>query len=190
VVATLLLTDLVDSTALATELGDVAWRERLSRHLEASRSAVDRFGGRVVDSAGDGVLATFPAPALALPAAADITERAPRDGLAVRAGGHVGEVDLAGQAVRGVAVHEAARIMAAAGPGEVLVSELARSLAEASGLGFADAGVHDLKGIGRRRLFRYLPAAGVSAAAAGSQLAEPWVPTARTREPQAQPPVA
>jgi class 3 adenylate cyclase len=177
VVATLLLTDLVDSMQLATRLGDVAWRERLSGHLEGSRAVVDRFGGRVVETTGDGLLATFPAPALALPAAADIAGRATRDGLAVRAGVHVGEVDLAERAVRGVAVHETARIMALAGPGEVLVSDLVRSLAEASGFVFDDAGVHALKGLGERRLFRYRPAEAPapSSPVAGSQLAEPWV---------------
>lgn len=163
VVATLLFTDLVDSTALATALGDVAFRERLAGHLEAAREAVERFGGQVVTTTGDGLLATFSAPAVALPCAAEIGRRATGDGLKVRAGVHVGEVDLVGASVRGVAVHEAARIMALAGAGEIFVSEVTKNLASASGFLFEDRGAHTLKGLpGERRLFRY---AGVAAAA-------------------------
>ncbi len=154
VVATLLFTDLVDSTATAILLGHVAWRERLTAHLEASRAEIDHFGGREVTTTGDGMLATFNAPALALPCAAEIRRRARSDGLEVRAGVHVGEVDMDGAAVRGVAVHEAARIMGLAGPGEILTSEVARNLASGSGLAFEDRGSHTLKGLpGEWRLF-------------------------------------
>lgn len=156
VVATLLFTDLVESTALATGLGDVAWRERLASHLETSRDAVERFGGQVVTTTGDGLLATFNAPAVALPCAGEISRRATGDGLQVRAGVHVGEVDVVGSSVRGVAVHEAARIMALAGPGEILASEVTMNLASASGFVFEDRGTHALKGLqGERRLFSY-----------------------------------
>jgi class 3 adenylate cyclase len=156
VVATLLFTDLVESTAQATVLGDVAWRERLAGHLEASRDAVERFGGQVVTTTGDGLLATFNAPAVALPCAGEICRRATGDGLQVRAGVHVGEVDVVGRSVRGVAVHEAARIIALAGPGEILASEVTMNLASASGFIFEDRGTHALKGLqGERRLFSY-----------------------------------
>lgn len=159
VVATLLFTDLVDSTVTASTLGDVAWRELLSGHLEASRDAVDRFGGTLVTTTGDGLLATFNAPAVALPCAAEIRQRAVSHGLEVRVGVHVGEVDVVGSSVRGIAVHEAARVMAAAGAGEIMASELTRNLAEASGLVFEDRGTHALKGInGERRLFVYVGA--------------------------------
>lgn len=159
VVATLLFTDLVESTVTAASLGDVAWRELLAGHLEASRDAIDRFGGSVVTTTGDGLLATFNAPAVALPCAADIRQRAHNQGLEIRVGVHVGEVDVVGSSVRGIAVHEAARVMAVAGAGEILVSELARHLADATGFAFEDRGTHQLKGIqGERRLFAYLGA--------------------------------
>ena len=157
VVATLLFTDLVDSTVTAGSLGDVAWRELLAGHLEASRDAVDRFGGSMVTTTGDGLLATFGAPAVALPCAAEIRQRAVNDGLQIRAGVHVGEVDVVGSSVRGIAVHEAARVMAAAGAGEIMTSEVTWSLAGASGFAFEDRGSHTLKGIqGERRLFAFL----------------------------------
>lgn len=156
VVATLLFTDLVDSTATAATLGDVAWRELLAAHLESSRDAIDRFGGSVVTTTGDGLLATFNAPAVALPCAAEIRDRSRTLGLEVRVGVHVGEVDVVGSSVRGIAVHEAARVMAAAGTGEILVSEVVRNLADATGSAFEDRGTYLLKGIeGERRLFAY-----------------------------------
>src|SRR5204863_2142330 len=111
---TLLYTDLVDSTVKATELGDTAWRELLTRHFEAVRTELDRFGGREVDTTGDGMLATFDGPARALHCAQAISGAAARQGLRVRVGVHSGEVELVGGRVRGVAVHEAARIMSKA----------------------------------------------------------------------------
>jgi class 3 adenylate cyclase len=147
VLATMLFTDLVDSTAIAARLGDARWRELLSQHLEASRSELERFGGREVATTGDGMLATFEGPARALHCAAAIRRAAHRHELHVRAGVHVGEVELVGQDVRGVTVHEAARIMAAAGEDEILVSDLTRALAGASGLAFEDRGTHRLKGL-------------------------------------------
>ena len=147
VLATLLFTDIVGSTAVATQLGDARWRALLSAHLVAARAELDRFGGREVATTGDGMLATFDGPARALHCAASIRHRANGDGLEIRAGVHVGEVELVGDDVRGVAVHEAARIMATAGPGEILVSDLTRALAQASGLQFEDRGVHELKGL-------------------------------------------
>lgn len=157
VLSTLLFTDLVDSTATAARLGDVHWRELLSTHLEGARAELERYGGREVKTTGDGLLATFDGPGQALHCAAAIRRIANRDGLEVRAGVHVGEVEVVGDDVRGVAVHEAQRIMAAAGPDEILVSELTRTLASASGLSFEDRGVHALKGLeGERRLAAYV----------------------------------
>lgn len=147
VLATMLFTDLVDSTAIAARLGDARWRELLSQHLEASRAELERFGGREVATTGDGMLATFEGPARALHCAAAIRRAAHKHELHVRAGVHVGEVELVGQDVRGVTVHEAARIMAAAGEDEILVSDMTRALAGASGLAFEDRGTHTLKGL-------------------------------------------
>jgi len=148
VLATLLFTDLVDSTVLAAKLGDSRWRERLSNHFEAVRRELERFGGREVKTTGDGMLATFEGPARALHCAAAIRRDAQSSGLAIRAGVHVGEVELVGQDVRGVTVHEAARIMAAASADEILVSDMTRALAGASGLAFEDRGTHTFKGLG------------------------------------------
>jgi class 3 adenylate cyclase len=155
--ATLLFTDLVDSTKTAARLGDRAWRELLTGHFAVARSALDRFGGREIHTTGDGIVATFDGPANALRAAAAIRDTATRHGLGVRAGVHVGEVEFAGGDVRGVAVHEAARIMANAGAGEILVSETTRALAQPSGYVFDDKGLHALKGLeGERRLYAFL----------------------------------
>jgi class 3 adenylate cyclase len=152
--ATLLFTDVVDSTAAVGRLGDTAWRALLSSHLEAARAELDRFGGREVKTTGDGLLATFAGPAQALRCAAAIGAAARREALRIRAGVHVGEVELVGDDVRGVAVHEAARIMAKADAEEVLVSEMTRTLALPAGLAFEDRGMYALKGIsGERRLF-------------------------------------
>lgn len=147
VLATLLFTDLVDSTTLAAQLGDSRWRELLSAHFETARKELERFGGREVTTTGDGMLATFDGPARALHCAAAMRDAAHLEGLQIRAGVHVGEVELVGGDVRGVAVHEAARIMAVAGPDEIMVSEMTRALAQASGLLFEDRGAHELKGL-------------------------------------------
>jgi class 3 adenylate cyclase len=157
ILATLLFTDLVGSTSKAAQLGDARWRELLSEHFEAARVELERFGGREVATTGDGMLARFEGPARALHCAVAIGRRAERIGLQVRAGVHVGEVELVGRDVRGVTVHEAARIMAAAAPGEILVSDLTRALAGASGLAFEDRGTHALKGLeGEWRLAAYI----------------------------------
>jgi class 3 adenylate cyclase len=144
---TLLFTDLVDSTAKAKEIGETAWRELLTAHFEATRAELDRFGGREIDTTGDGMFATFDGPARALHCAEAIRSVAGRQGLRVRAGVHVGEVELVGGNVRGVTVHEAARIMGQARADEILVSETTRVLALASGLRFEDRGTHELKGL-------------------------------------------
>ena len=147
VLRTLLFTDLVDSTEMAGRLGDARWRAQLSGHFEAVRGELERFRGREVTTTGDGVLATFDGPALALRCAAAIRTRANKDDLHIRVGVHVGEVELVGDDVRGVAVHEAARIMAEADTDEILVSDLTRALAVATGLDFEDRGARELKGL-------------------------------------------
>jgi class 3 adenylate cyclase/quercetin dioxygenase-like cupin family protein len=147
VLATLLFTDLVGSTELVRQLGDLRWRELLSRHFEAVRAELERYGGREIHTTGDGMLAIFDGSARALHCALAIRQAANADGLRIRAGIHVGEVELVGGNVRGVAVHEAARIMAAAGEDEILVSDLTRTLAGPSGFAFEDRGAHELKGL-------------------------------------------
>jgi class 3 adenylate cyclase len=147
VLVTLLFTDVVDSTSRAADLGDTRWRHLLSELFESKRLEVERFGGREVDTTGDGMLATFDGPARALYCAAALRRGARSKGLEIRAGIHVGEVELVGKDVRGIAVHEAARIMSAAAPGEILVSDMTRALAGAAGLRFEDRGAHELKGL-------------------------------------------
>jgi class 3 adenylate cyclase len=154
--ATLLFTDLVDSTALANRLGDAAWRTLLSEHFEAARTQLERFHGREVKTTGDGLLATFEGPAQALQGAAGIRRTANKQDLHVRAAVHVGEVEVVGSDLRGVAVHEAARIMEQAGEDEILVSETTRALALTSGLEFEGRGSCALKGLpGEWQLFAY-----------------------------------
>jgi class 3 adenylate cyclase len=156
VLASLLFTDLVGSTKAVAAMGDPAWRDALARHLHAARAELERFHGREVALTGDGLLALFEGPALAVRCAAAIRDAAPAHGMHIRAGVHVGEVELAGANVRGVTVHEAARVMDAAGADEVMVSEIVRTLTEGSGLAFDDRGERELKGLaGHRRLFAY-----------------------------------
>ncbi len=159
VLATLLFTDIVESTAKLVASGDTAWRDALAVHYTAVRADLERFSGHEIDRAGDGVFARFDAPARALRCAAAIRAGAEARGLHVRCGVHAGEVALAGDQVRGVAVHEAARIMALAAPGEILVSETTRALVQGLGLAFEDRGEHELKGLPEpRRLYAYVEA--------------------------------
>src|ERR1700726_1116806 len=144
---TLLFTDLVDSTAMAKRLGDVAWRDVLSAHYETTRVALERHHGHEVNTTGDGLLATFDGPAAALRCAAAVGRAARREGLQIRASVHVGEVELVGTDVRGVAVHEAARILSAAAADEILVSTTTRALAGNAGFAFRPRGAHILKGL-------------------------------------------
>lgn len=159
--AALLFTDLVESTSMLARIGDVAWHELLSEHYHVARGELERSGGKEIDTTGDGLFATFDAPARALRCAASIRDAADRQGLAIRAGVHVGEVTITQDGVLGIAVHEAARVMAAAGAGEILVSDIARALAAPAGLAFEDRGEQALKGIeGSRRLYAYLHSSG------------------------------
>ena len=154
VLATVLVTDIVDSTATATRLGDRAWADLLERHLELVRLELARHRGEEIDAVGDGVLALFDGPARAIRCGHAISARVADLGLGVRIGVHTGEVERVDSVVRGIAVHLAARISAVAAPGEVLVSATTRDLVAGSGLAFADRGEHALKGIPEpRRLF-------------------------------------
>jgi class 3 adenylate cyclase len=154
-VATLLVTDIVDSTKVAVRLGDAAWKELLARHNEAVRIQLDRFRGLEVNTTGDGFLAFFDGAARAVRCAAAIRESAQQDGLQIRAGVHSGEVERDAGNLRGVAVHAVTRIAALAHPGQVLVSAPTVSLLEGASLRLEDAGEHELKGLaGARRIYR------------------------------------
>jgi class 3 adenylate cyclase len=147
VLATVLFTDIVDSTRLAGELGDRRWRDLLERHQERTRAQLSRFAGREVKTTGDGFLAVFDGPTRAAECARAIADAMPALGIEVRAGLHAGEVELMGEDVGGIAVHVAARIAALAAAGEVLASRTVRDLASGSGIEFAAAGRHALKGV-------------------------------------------
>ncbi|HEY1359426.1 MAG TPA: adenylate/guanylate cyclase domain-containing protein [Thermoleophilaceae bacterium] len=147
ILATVLFTDIVDSTARAAALGDTAWRELLERHDALVRERVEAAGGRVVKSTGDGALAVMSGPARAIHCAEAIVAGAGELGLELRAGLHTGECEAIGDDVGGLAVHIGARVAAKAEPGEVLVSSTVRDLVIGSGLDFADRGEHELKGV-------------------------------------------
>jgi class 3 adenylate cyclase len=147
VLATVLFTDLVDSTKRASELGDRAWRELLDRHDAAVRRQLDRYRGVEVGTAGDGFLATFDGPARAIQCALSVRENLEPLGLRVRAGLHTGEIERSGSDVRGIAVHIGARVAALAGPGEVLASSTVKDLVVGSGIDFEARGCHTLKGV-------------------------------------------
>jgi class 3 adenylate cyclase len=159
VLATILFTDIVDSTAALTRLGDAAWRRVLLEHNDRMRIEIDRFRGIEVDTTGDGFLARFDGAARAVHCAAAMVGAVGDLGIKVRAGLHTGEVSLSGNNVRGIAVHAAARVSALAGPGEVLVSGTTQELLDGSGLEFSDRGLHELKGLtGARQIFALVPA--------------------------------
>jgi class 3 adenylate cyclase/pimeloyl-ACP methyl ester carboxylesterase len=145
--ATVLFTDIVESTARASELGDRRWRDLLDEHDDLMRRQLVRFRGREVKTTGDGVLATFDGPARAMRCAAAMRNGATRLGLRIRVGIHTGEVDLRGDDVGGIAVVIAARVVAHAGPGEILVSSAVPPLVVGSGITFVDRGERELKGI-------------------------------------------
>jgi class 3 adenylate cyclase len=154
VLATLLFTDIAGSTELAARLGDRRWRALLGQHHGLVRDQLARFGGREIDTAGDGFFATFDSPARAIRCALAIRDKVHALGLSVRAGLHTGEVELMADKVGGIAVHTGARVCARAGPDEVLVSRTVADLVAGSGIELEDRGVHKLKGIpGNWRLF-------------------------------------
>ena len=154
VLATVLFTDIVDSTRRAGELGDARWKALLERHNELVRRQLERHRGREVKSTGDGFLATFDGPARGVRCARAIADEVERLGIEIRAGLHTGECELVGDDVAGMAVHIGARVGAQARPGEVLVSSTVKDLVVGSGLEFADRGARQLKGVpGEWRLY-------------------------------------
>jgi len=153
VLASILFTDVVDSTALAARLGATAWRELIAEHNQRAQRVIDRFQGRLVKTTGDGLLGQFDGSERAVRAGLGIGETVRDLDLLIRAGVHTGEVQSSSDDLRGLAVHLAARIMALAGPGEVLVSGTVRDLLEGSGIGFEPRGTPELKGIGPRPIF-------------------------------------
>jgi pimeloyl-ACP methyl ester carboxylesterase len=154
VLATVLFTDVVDSTGRAAALGDRPWRELLGRYRALVREQLARFGGVEVDTAGDGTLARFDGPARAARAALAIVESVRGAGLEVRAGIHTGELELTAEGIAGIAVHIAARIVSQAGPSEVLASSTVRDLVVGSGLEFEERGAAELRGVpGTWRLY-------------------------------------
>ena len=154
VVSTVLFTDIVGSTERATALGDSKWRDLLENYYAIARRQLERFRGREIDTAGDGMFATFDGPARAVRCAKAISDDAKTLGIDIRAGLHTGEVEVIGEKVGGIAVHIGARVAAHAGGGEVLVSSTVKDLVAGSGLRFEDRGTHALKGVeGEWRLF-------------------------------------
>jgi len=137
----------VGSTEQVREIGDSSWRVLLDRFEETTRNVLDHYGGRLVNTAGDGLLATFDGPARAIRCAQHIREEVRRVGLEIRSGLHAGEVTRRADSIAGITVHIGARVAALAGPSEVLVTRTVRDLVAGSGIAFEDRGEHELKGV-------------------------------------------
>ena len=151
---TILMTDIVGSTAMLERIGDAKWHSILIAHNERLRGQIDRYGGREIRTTGDGFQALFGGAARGVRCAAAMIDVVADLGIQIRAGLHTGEVELAAGNLHGIAVHAAARVSALAGPGEVLVSAVTRDLLDGSGLVFEERGVHELKGLsGPRPVF-------------------------------------
>jgi len=158
VLATVMFTDIVGSTERAAALGDRAWRDLLQEHHAIVRRELGRFRGKELDTAGDGFFATFDGPARAISCARAIVGAVGDIDLSVRAGVHTGECELQDGKVTGIAVNIGARVAAAAGPGEVLVSRTVKDLVAGSGIAFEGWGAHALKGVpGEWELFTATP---------------------------------
>jgi class 3 adenylate cyclase len=145
--ATVLFTDIVASTEQASRLGDRQWRALLDEHNSLALRMLERFSGRLVNTTGDGLLATFDGPARAIRCGCAMRDELKQLGLEIRVGLHTGEVELGGDDIGGVAVHIAARVVSLASPGEVLVSRTVTDLVAGSGIEFTDRGEHELKGV-------------------------------------------
>jgi class 3 adenylate cyclase len=159
VVVTVLFTDIVDSTATLQMMGNTAWRDLLLVHNTRLREQLNIFRGREVKTTGDGFLAVFDSATRAVRCGAAMARSARKMDLPIRVGVHTGEVELVGNDARGLAVHTAARVMAVAGPDEVLVSSTTYDLLEGSGLNLEEAGTHEMKGLpGVRKVFRLVVA--------------------------------
>jgi class 3 adenylate cyclase len=158
VLATVLFTDIVDSTNRAVQMGDHSWHSLLDEHDLMARRMIEKYRGNLVKTTGDGILATFDGPGRAIRCALDFERAAAQIGLPSRAGLHAGEVEIRDQDIGGIAVHAAARVMALSHPGEVLVSRVVMDLVAGAGLKFAHRGAHKLKGLpGRWDLFAASP---------------------------------
>jgi class 3 adenylate cyclase len=170
VLATVLFTDIVSSTDHAAALGDEAWRDLLERHNTVVRQVLDTYGGREIKTMGDGFLAAFDGPARAVRCAQSIIDAVRPLGIEVRGGVHTGECEVFEDGdVGGMAVHIGARVAAAAGPGELLVSRTVKDLVVGSGLQFVDRGVHTLKGVpGQWQLFALAEVAARTVAVTGT----------------------
>ena len=154
VLATVLFTDIVDSTRAAAAMGDQTWRRLLDSHDQLARQIVEKHRGSLIKTTGDGILATFDGPARAIRCALTFGTAARQIGLPLRAGLHTGEIEMRGVDIGGIAVHAAARVMAQSNPGEVLVSRVVTELVAGAGLKFTERGAHELKGLpGRWDLF-------------------------------------
>jgi class 3 adenylate cyclase len=157
ILATVLFTDVVDSTAKQADLGDRTWKDLVERHHAVVREALARWRGIENDTAGDGFYASFDGPARAIRCALEISERVRALGIEIRAGLHTGECELVDGKAAGLSVSIGARVAASACAGEVLVSQTVKDLVAGSGFLFEDRGEHELKGVpGRWRLYRVL----------------------------------
>ena len=146
VLATVLFTDIVDSTRSAAEMGDQTWRRLLDRHDELAKQMIEKYRGTLIKCTGDGILATFDGPGRAVRCALSFEAASRQIGLRLRAGLHTGEIEIRGRDIGGIAVHAAARVMAQSNANEVLVSRVVTDLVAGAGLKFADRGSHELKG--------------------------------------------
>ena len=146
-IATLLMTDIVDSTPTAARLGDARWRQALADHDRVVRYQIDRYRGREIDTTGDGFFVAFDSAAAAVHCARGIREAVRGLGLEVRIGIHTGEIETTTDGVRGIAIHALARIMSSAAPSEILVSAVTKTLTEGTDLIFEERGPRSLKGL-------------------------------------------
>jgi class 3 adenylate cyclase len=154
VLSTVLFTDIVDSTGAALRLGDRTWADTLTSHEVRTRETVERFRGKVIKTTGDGILATFDGAARAVRCALALRDTAGDLGIRIRAAVHTGEIESTGSDIRGVAIHEASRVLGMANAGEILVSAVTAGLAADAGIAFEDRGEHDLRGLtGPRRIY-------------------------------------
>jgi class 3 adenylate cyclase/pimeloyl-ACP methyl ester carboxylesterase len=154
VLATVLFTDIVDSTRSAAEMGDQTWRRLLDSHDQIAKQIIDKHRGNLIKTTGDGILATFDGPGRAVRCALAFGAAAKQIGLPLRAGLHTGEIEMRGRDIGGIAVHAAARVMAQSQSSEVLVSRVVTDLVAGAGLKFSERGTHELKGLpGRWELF-------------------------------------
>jgi class 3 adenylate cyclase len=151
----ILMTDIVESTAKAIELGSARWQDILSRHNEIAERTIDRHEGRLIKTTGDGVIGLFDSAERAVRAAVAIAQGVTQLGISIRAAVHTGEAELTAGDIRGVAVHQAARMMSLGGPDDVIVSSTVRDLVDGTDLLLEDFGMHELKGFtSPRQLYR------------------------------------